>query len=82
MNITKENAVEKCFEIILNSWTWARLTPPEAGTWTTLIRTVEIKGTAKQCYAHAMNLYRAFLAGCGYDAPYWREPADSDAPKF
>ena len=82
MNYTKENAVEKCLEVIIASWTYQRLTPSEAAAWDDLLIDVDIGGTAKQRYTQTMNLYRAFLRGCGYDGPCWREPAENDTPKF
>jgi hypothetical protein len=84
MNITKENAIEKCCEVIIMSWTYNRLTSKEAQTWDEFLEAVwdTIKGPAKQRYDQTMNLYRAFLRGCGYDGPYWREPANNDTPTF
>lgn len=82
MNYTKENAVERFCEIIVNSWTWARLTPREADAWLELIASVNIKGNAKQRASQTSDLYRAFLAGCGYSGPNWREPDPEDIPSF
>ena len=84
MSITKENAIEKCCEVIIMSWTYKRLTSNEAQAWDEFLAAVwdTINGTAKQRYDQTMNLYRAFLRGCGYDGPYWREPAENDASIF
>jgi hypothetical protein len=83
MNMTKENAIEKCCEVIIMSWTYQRLTSQETQFWHEFLEAVrdEINGTAKHRYDQTMNLYRAFLRGCGYDGPFWREPADN-TPTF
>ena len=85
MTYTKENAIDKACETIVTSWTYDRLTQKEAMLWNDFIISAslkaEIQGTAKQRYRQIMNLYRAFLYGCGYDGPYWRE-ANDDTPRF
>lgn len=82
MDYMKENAAMRAREIIIQSWTFDRLTPSEAIHWMDFINAVELKGTAKQRYEQTMTLYRAFLAGCGYDGPDWRETDENNTPKF
>ena len=79
-NMTKENAVDKMIEMFRASWTWGRMTDDERERFLTLDFS-GVKGTAKQ-RAEMMNaLYRAFLAGLGYDGWQWREP-DPAAVQF
>ena len=86
MERTKENAVDRYCELIVNSWTWERLTPKEAAAWVELIENLKkqnrIKGTAKQRISQTADFYHAFLIGCGYDGFLWREPDPDNTPKF
>ena len=76
MQITKEKAVEKYLEIIVNSWTWERLTLEEADTFLSFVASQNIKGTTSQRWDQLNGLYLAFLYGCGYRGFSWRENND------
>lgn len=82
MKITKENAVEQGLEIIINSWTWERLTLDEMDKFLSFVASRNIKGTVAQRWDHIFNLFSAFLYGCGYDGPRWRDPDPDNTPKF
>lgn len=77
--LDKELATKNYLEMIKQSWTWGRLTEKEKRTFEYLITEHSpiknsIKGTYKQRYELANDLYYTFLMGCGYDNDInWRE---------
>lgn len=77
-----ENAVYNYFNtVILNSWTWQRLTDDEKERFKTCIDFSRIKGTARQRVEWLNMVYAAFLQGVGYKPIGWRE-TDPEAPQF
>lgn len=77
-----ENAVYNYFNtVIVNGWTWQRLTPEEQERFKTCVDFSRIKGTARQRVEVLNMLYSAFLHGVGYTPIGWRE-SDPEAPKF
>lgn len=92
MKTTEEkNYLATCYfeNIILNSWTYARMTIEEQTRllmW--MYRVFEGKdcyrltGTAEQRKKQVILLYNTFLQGLGYNGPFWREPADAEPLPF
>lgn len=77
-----ENAVYNYFNtVIVNGWTWQRLTQEERERFKTCVDFSRIKGSARQRVEVLNMLYSAFLHGVGYKPIGWRE-SDPEAPKF
>lgn len=64
-------------EMIVNSWTYAKLTTEEADHLNKIFESNTLKRTLKYSDNHKwevlQQIYHAFLEGCGYDGPTWRE---------
>ncbi|MDY2736882.1 hypothetical protein [Intestinibacter sp.] len=77
MNKNKENAQADWTDMIIKSWTWAKLTNEEKNKFgDELNKEVTqkiISGTYKQRVAILSTLYSMFLEGCGYNGGNWRD---------
>jgi len=69
----KEHAFVKYINMICNSWTWGRLTEKEKEACYKALFDSKTIGTFYQRWEQYNWLYNAFLRGCGYDSPFWRE---------
>ena len=73
---------EEYNKIVLQSWTYAKLTDDEKRRWNDVWRYAGIRGTKEQMLEAMSDYYRAFLLGVGYDDFYnWRED-DPIVPQF
>lgn len=83
MNKNKENTLQDFYNMILNSWTYNKLTKEEINKFDELMehtRTQDaLKGTYNQRWEILQAIYGAFLYGCGYNGPRWRDE-DENAP--
>lgn len=77
MNKNKENAQADWTDMIIKSWTWAKLTGEEKNKFgdelNKGITQKIISGTYKQRVAILSALYSMFLEGCGYNGGTWRD---------
>ena len=77
MERLKENVFKDYYEMIKNSWTYAKLTNEEKERLNLLVYDncvrKSIKGTYAQRWETLNMLYRAFLLGVGYNNGNWRE---------
>ena len=71
----KENAQADWTDMIVKSWTWAKLTDEEKNRFGEEINTQEkvIIGTYRQRWEILNALYSMFLEGCGYTGVNWRD---------
>ena len=64
-------------EMIVNSWTYAKLTTEEADHLNEILESNMLKNALKYTDDHKWAIlqavYHAFLEGCGYDGPTWRD---------
>ena len=82
MNDETKNAVYNYFNtVIVNSWTWERLTDDEKERFKTCIDFSRIGGSQQQRVKVLNMVYSAFLHGVGYETTAWRE-TDPEAPQF
>ena len=86
MEKRKEQAVHDYTQVILESWTYARLTEAERNTLSYVITEAERQGIIRGSYDTRWDIlqtiYDAFLAGCGYPTGHytsWREEPEEDA---
>lgn len=83
MERIKENAINDFYNMILNSWTYNRLTKTEKNNFNETMNHTKtkkaLKGTYEQRWEILQAIYGAFLYGCGYDGPNWRE-SDEKTP--
>lgn len=74
---TKEQAKQEWLEMILKSWTWARLTEKEREQFKGLLEhpcsATVIRGTYEQRWEACEALYHTFLEGLNYDPLEWRD---------
>ena len=82
MKRNKNDARKDFNSLIIASWTWARLADEERNRAMDAIEETKLSGTYDQRWATLNSVYNAFLLGVGYDGCNWREPEDSDAPRF
>ena len=77
MNKNKENAQADWTDMIVKSWTWAKLTNEEKNKFRDELNkgiTQKItSGTYRQRLAILNALYSMFLEGCGYNGGTWRD---------
>ena len=77
MNKNKENAQADWTDMIVKSWTWAKLTNDERNKFGDELNKEATKriisGTYKQRWEILNALYSMFLKGCGYNGGNWRE---------
>lgn len=77
MNKNKENAQADWTDMIIKSWTWAKLTNDEKNKFgdelNKEITQKVISGTYRQRWEILNALYSMFLEGCGYNGCNWRE---------
>ena len=77
MNKNKENAQADWTDMIVKSWTWAKLTDDEKNKFGDELNTAGIQkiisGTYRQRWGILSALYSMFLDGCGYNGCNWRE---------
>ena len=77
MNKNKENAQADWTDMIIKSWTWAKLTNEEKNKFRAElnkgITQKIISGTYRQRLAILNALYSMFLDGCGYNGGNWRD---------
>lgn len=77
MNKNKENAQADWTNMIIKSWTWAKLTNDEKNKFgdelNKEITQKIISGTYRQRWEILNALYSMFLEGCGYNGCTWRE---------
>lgn len=75
--MNKENAIENFNNMIIKSWTYARLTSAEKDQWKRTLESAPLKAAVKGTYKQRWNIlngiYTAFLYGCGYTDFKWRE---------
>lgn len=76
MEKIKENALVDFKELILQSWTYEKLTREERNrlfkTFEDIRTTQALKGTYYQRWSILQAIYKAFLLGVGYDSFDWR----------
>ena len=77
MNKNKENAQADWTDMIIKSWTWAKLTNDERNKFGDELNKEATKkiisGTYKQRWGILSALYSMFLDGCGYSGCNWRD---------
>ena len=77
MNKNKENAQADWTDMIVKSWTWAKLTNDERNKFGDELNKEATKriisGTYKQRWEILNALYSMFLEGCGYNGVNWRD---------
>lgn len=81
MTQNKENAKNNWCDMVLKSWTYARLTTDERNRLTNAISRTKFSGTYRQRCEVLNAVYYAFMLGLGYNGPEWRE-TDTTAPLF
>lgn len=59
--------------VIKHSWTWERLTQDERMRFVDCLDLREVTGSESTRKRTMQCIYRAFLAGLGYDGFKWRE---------
>lgn len=73
----KEKTIEKYYETISVSWTYAKLTEQEKERLSKLMFSPciinSIKGTHSQRWSILNAIYHSFLVGLNYDPINWRE---------
>jgi len=74
----KENAQADWTDMIIKSWTWAKLTDEEKNRFgdeinKSITQKEVIKGTYRQRWEILNALYSMFLEGLGYKPIGWRE---------
>ena len=73
----KENAQADWVDMIIKSWTWAKLTDDEKNRFGDELATPDtqqiISGSYKQRWEILSALYSMFLEGLGYQGSGWRE---------
>ena len=66
----KESAYVEFYDMIIKSWTWAKLTEDEKAACNNAFHFVlsqgVLKGTYQQRYMILHSVYNAFLDGCGF----------------
>ena len=77
----KERAKADFIKMILDSWTFSRLTEQERGRLAEALDVVRPGGTYEKRIEHLHDIYHAFLLGVGYTPTGWRE-TDTDRPLF
>ena len=77
MNKNKENAQADWTDMIIKSWTWAKLTREERNKFGDELNKETTKkiisGTYEQRWGTLNTLYSMFLEGCGYNGGNWRD---------
>ena len=77
MNKNKENAQADWTDMIVKSWTWAKLTNDEKNKFGDELNKETTKkiisGTYRQRCEILNVLYSMFLEGCGYNGVNWRD---------
>ena len=77
MNKNKENAQADWTDMIVKSWTWAKLTREERNKFGDELNKETTKriisGTYRQRWEILNALYSMFLEGCGYNGGNWRD---------
>ena len=77
MNKNKENAQADWTDMIVKSWTWAKLTNDEKNKFGDELNKEATKkiisGTYRQRCEILNALYSMFLEGCGYNGVNWRD---------
>ena len=77
MNKNKENAQADWTDMIVKSWTWAKLTREERNKFGDELNKETTKkiifGTYEQRWETLNTLYSMFLEGCGYNGGSWRD---------
>lgn len=86
MNKDKESAYKDFMDMIVKSWTWARLTEQERQTFLESMEHVVQYGNAiTGSYMHRWHvmdsLYDVFIKALGYKPIGWRE-TETDLPQF
>lgn len=73
----KEQAFGEFLDMIRNSWTYQLLTVEELEQLDRAFKGGPVrnalKGSWRQRWEILQAVYHAFLEGCGYDGPGWRE---------
>lgn len=72
----KENALNDFIEMTKKSWTFGRLTEKEKNAFLSMDFQIFLFGSYKQRFYILHGVYSAFLDGCGYSGPNWRESHD------
>ena len=77
MNKNKENAQTDWTDMIVKSWTWAKLTNDEKNKFGDELNKETTKkiisGAYRQRWKILNALYSMFLEGCGYNGGNWRD---------
>lgn len=80
MTKNKENALIDFMNMIVDSWTWARMTHEERQRCTDGLCRAHLNGTWLQRWQTLNDLYYSFLLGLNYAPSGWREK--EEAPGF
>ena len=77
------DALNDFIEMILNSWTYDRMTKAERENAVEVLRQTQefsaLKGTYRARFQTLHAVYNAYLIGIGYNSFNWREPAEASA---
>lgn len=69
--MNKDNVLIDFSKMILESWTYDRMTPKEQIKWEEILRDIRttscLKGTYKQRWAILQAIYNSYLIGLGYE---------------
>jgi len=84
--MNKETAHNDFGHMVMNSWTYNRMTEEEKDACLASILFAKnqglLFGTYKQRWQQLDAIYHAFLLGLGYSGPNWREPEPDKVPTF
>lgn len=82
----KEKVREKFFEMIKESWTYARLTKKEKENFIEVLCSPQtdncLRGTFRQRWEILQAIYHSFLMALDYNPTNWREEKEEDLPLF
>lgn len=82
----KENAALDFYEMIIESWTWARLTDSEQSRFRRMLSDFDcygrIKGSYDSRFEQCHMIYQSFLEALSYSPFGWREPKTEENPQF
>lgn len=84
--LDKEKAIDEFFDMIRQSWTYARLTDTEKEKlkdWLFSERMKDcLRGTFRQRWETLQVIYHTFLLALEYNPTNWREENEEDIPLF
>lgn len=77
MERIKENVIDDFHNMIINSWTYDKMTKLEKETWIKVLKHVEVtkclRGTYEARWSILQAVYHSYLLGLGYTDFNWRE---------